>query len=140
MLAHQLLRGTLVAALCALSFEAAAIPEGPDYPSPAWIEREAANYAKTAEGPAEEAENPAFIARWEEQQLANQQSWNERWLNDPTWLGYPSGNTTQTPLCTVWFAQCSGNPFDYPDTDPFYVNEGEVTPFVIYDDGCARLS
>lgn len=49
-------------------------------------------------------------------------------------------NTPLTPLCTSWVGPCSGDPFRYPGTDPFYTNEADVIPVVFYDDGCARIS
>src|SRR4051812_42032490 len=76
MMHTRTLRRGCAAALLMLPLAALAIPEGPDYPSPGWIEREAANYAKTAEAAAEEINNPAFMLRWTQQMLANQQSWN----------------------------------------------------------------
>lgn len=134
-------------AISALLFAgtAFAIPEGPAPDTPEWFQREAQNYARTLEGPAEQAANPAFLQRLETQSLANQQSWNDRALADPSWLLTPSGNTFLTPLCSTWMEQCAGDPFRYPDAPgpdgaAFYENEAEVIPFVIYDDGCARIS
>ncbi|HEX4872760.1 MAG TPA: hypothetical protein VFV27_10630 [Nevskiaceae bacterium] len=122
-----------------LAFAAHAIPEGPDYPSPEWSAREAANYARTLEAPAEQAA-PAFQARLQAQNLANQQSFNDRILADPSWLGGASGNSPLTPLCSTWMFQCAGDPFRYPGVDGFYETEGEVIPVVFYDRGCARIS
>ncbi|MEQ1439017.1 hypothetical protein AAG565_06620 [Fontimonas sp. SYSU GA230001] len=132
----------LAALLCG---GARAIPEGPDFPSAEWTQREAANYARVGEGPAEQAANPDFLQRWEEQNLANTLAWNQRALDDPSWLIAPSGNTPVTPLCTVWREQCAGDPFRYPeapgpDGAPFYTNEADVIPVLFYDRGCARIS
>ena len=118
---------------------AAAIPEGPAPNTPAWVQREAANYAKTTEAPTEQLA-PAFMQRLLTQSAANEQQWLLRGISSPDWFIPTSGNTNVTPLCTSWMAQCVGDPFRYPATDSFYTNEAEVSPFVIYDDGCARLS
>jgi hypothetical protein len=122
-----------------------AVPEGPDYPSPEWGQRELANYAKVGEAPLEQAGNPVFLQRQVEQGLTNQQSWLARIAADPSWFGPPSGNTLVTPLCSTWTFQCTGDPFRYPeaagaDGAPFYTDEAEVIPVVFYDRGCARIS
>lgn len=70
---------------------ASAIPEGPDYPSPAWTAREAQNYAKVLEAPLEEVSNPAFVARWSTQSLLNVGSYLARDVADPSWLLASSG-------------------------------------------------
>ncbi len=59
---------------------------------------------------------------------------------DPTLAVSLSLNTPVTPLCTSYILQCAGDPFRYPGSDPFYESDGEVTPVVFYDSGCARLS
>lgn len=128
-----------VAASWLLSGTALAIPEGPAPNTPAWVQREALNYAKTTEAPTEQLA-PAFQARWLPQSIANLVDWNQRALGDSSWLLLPSGNTPVLPLCTTWALQCAGDPFRYPGFDPFYENEAEVIPVVIYDQGCARLS
>lgn len=120
------------------SFSALAIPEGPEPNTPEWFQREALNYARTLEGPTEQV-SPAFQQRLQMQNLANQMSFNQRAIDDPSWL-LVSGNTPLTPLCSTWMFQCAGDPFRYPGVDPFYDNDGEVTPFVYYDEGCARIS
>ncbi|WP_162932436.1 hypothetical protein [Solimonas sp. K1W22B-7] len=119
---------------------ASAIPEGPGFPSAAWTQRELANYARTLEGPAEQATNPAFLLRLELQGLTNTQQWLQRGLQDPSWLSPLAGNTLVLPLCASWAEQCTGDPYRYPGSDPFYDTEGEVTPVVFYDRGCARIS
>ena len=122
-------------AAVALSFSAqlaGAIPEGPPSGSPEWLARELGNYAKTTEAPAEQL-SPAFTQRSVEQGLANELEWLTRGLEDPSWLSPSSGNTQLTPLCASWGMQCVGDPF-------LYDHEAEVTPVVLYDDGCARLS
>jgi hypothetical protein len=122
-----------------------AIPEGPTYPSLEWTQREVLNLARTLEAPAEQALNPVFLLRWQEQGLANGLEWTQRGLADPSWLLLPSQNTPVTPLCATWGEQCTGDPFRYPDAPgadgaSFYANEAEVIPVVFYDQGCARIS
>ncbi len=115
------------------------------FPSAQWEQCEVQNFAKVSEAPLEQAANPDFLLRWQLQSQVNFQDWLQRSLDDPSWLGLPSGNTPQTPLCTTWGEQCTGDPFRYADADgpdgaAFHDDEAEVQPFVIYDDGCARLS
>lgn len=128
-------------AACALLLPslAQAIPEGPEPNTPAWFQREALNYARTLEAPTEEVTNPAFMLRLQTQSNTNTLELAQRDLADPTWI--TSGNVPVVlPLCASWAEPCVGDPFRYPGSDPFYDNEGEVSPFVIYDDGCARLT
>ncbi|HSW11368.1 MAG TPA: hypothetical protein VLI06_00925 [Solimonas sp.] len=117
-----------------------AIPEGPEHPSAEWTQRELQNYARTLEGPTEQATNPDFLLRLELQGAANLQQWLMRGIQDPSWLSPQAGNTAVLPLCTSWGEQCTGDPYRYPGVDPFYDTEGEVTPVVFYDRGCARIS
>jgi hypothetical protein len=122
-----------------------AIPEGPEYPSAQWLQRETQNYLRTTGGPAEQVLNPVFLLRLELQSLANIAEWNQRALDDPSWLLLPALDTPVTPLCATWAEQCAGDPFRYPGVDgpdgtPFYETEAEVIPVVIYDRDCARLS
>ncbi|MDX1453397.1 MAG: hypothetical protein R3183_12635, partial [Oleiphilaceae bacterium] len=117
-----------------------AVPEGPDFPSPEWTQRELMNYAKVSEAPLEQASNPVFMQRLTEQGLANFQSYIERSAADPSWTLSQGLNTPVTPLCTTWSMQCTGDPFRYPGVDPFFDEEAEVEPFVYYDEGCARIS
>lgn len=122
-----------------------AIPEGPEPNTPEWLQRELQNYSRTLEGPAEQAADPNFLQRLELQSQANILEWNMRALADPSWLLVPSGNTFLTPLCSTWAEQCAGDPYRYaaaegPDGAAFYADEAEVTPFVIYDEACARIS
>ncbi|WP_370307025.1 alpha/beta hydrolase family protein [Sinimarinibacterium flocculans] len=138
-------RAVIGAAVLLTSVAAQAVPEGPDYPSAEWTERELANYARTLEAPAEQAANPAFLLRWQTQGLANLAEWNQRALDDPSWLLLPALDTPLTPLCATWGEQCTGDPFRYPGVDgpdgaPFYDSEAEVVPVVFYDRACARLS
>ncbi|MGH8457265.1 MAG: alpha/beta hydrolase family protein, partial [Stenotrophobium sp.] len=85
-------------ALCAallLPAVASAIPEGPAYPSPAWTQREATNYAMVLQAPQEEVTNPAFLQQWQLQSLANLQSYIARDTTDPSWL------TVSSPAITA---------------------------------------
>lgn len=123
----------------ALPLLAQAIPEGPAPNTPDWAAREAANYARTLEAPAEQLA-AAFQQRLLPQSAANETAWLMRGVTDPDWFSPTSGNTNLTPLCTSWMLQCAGDPFRYPGVDPFYTDEAEVTPLVIYDEDCARLS
>ena len=63
-----------------------AIPEGPTYPSPEWLQREATNYATVLQAPVEEVSNPAFALPWTLQSVANALSLTQRDLADPSWL------------------------------------------------------
>ena len=115
------------------------------YPSAEWAQCEQANYAMVSQAPAEQAANPDFLERLRAQSQTNTLAWEARAQGDTSWLGAPSGNTGQTPLCTFWALQCAGDPYRYPDAPgpngkAFYDTEAEVIPFVIYDQGCARLS
>lgn len=130
------LLAVIAACICG---SAGAIPEGPEPNTPEWFQREALNYARTLEAPTEQ-QSPAFQQRLMAQNLANETEWLMRGANDPDWFSPQSGNTNFTPLCTSWMWQCAGDPFRYPGVDTFYDSEGEVTPFVYYDDGCARIS
>ena len=130
----------LISALAlAMPLLAQAIPEGPAPNTPEWALREAANYAHTLEGPTEQLA-VAFQQRLQTQATANTSEWLMRGITDPDWLSPQTGNTAVLPLCATWALQCSGDPFRYPGVDPFYENEAEVTPLVIYDEDCARIS
>lgn len=114
------------------------------YPSAEWAQCEQENYARTGEAPAEQSQ-PAFAAQWQLQGQLNQAAYLQRAADDPSWLDPRSGNSEFTPLCTSWNQQCVGDPFRYPGApgpngQAFYDNEGEVSPFVFYDQGCARIS
>lgn len=129
----------LAVVLCLASAAVRAIPEGPEPNTPEWAQREAANYARTTEAPAEQLA-PAFQQRLQTQGVANEAEWLMRGAGDPDWFSPQSGNTNLTPLCASWALQCAGDPFRYPGVDPFYEAEAEVQPLVIYDRDCARLS
>lgn len=131
-------RQVIAAALLCAPWLAMAIPEGPEHPSAEWTARELGNYAKTLEGPLEQASNPVFLLRLQVQSLANTAEWTLRGVADPSWITAP--NLPVLPLCATWAEQCAGDPFRYPGTDSFYESEAEVTPVVFYDAACARLS
>jgi hypothetical protein len=99
----------------------------PQYPSDAWFEREARNYARTQEAPQEQAEDPVFQQRWREQSLENYRIYLERQA-DGTWPWESRGN-----LCQYWSEPCTGDPFRYPGVDPFYTAEGEVAELAFFD-------
>src|SRR5581483_7990655 len=88
MLGNQAVKTLLAAALCAGALwpcATPAIPEGPAYPSAEWLQREAQNYAKVAEAPAEQL-NPAFLQRTLTQGLTNTLALVQRDTLDPSWL------------------------------------------------------
>lgn len=137
---RRLTTTTLILALCLTAgaglLAAPAVAqseEDPPYPSEAWTAREAANYARTQEAPQAQAQDPAFLQRWQQQSLANALEYQQRNLDDPDWRS--TGN-----LCSTWGEQCTGDPFRYPGVDPFYDDEGVVEPVVFLDRGGARLS
>lgn len=79
-------RMLLATALLACPVVALAIPEGPEPNTPAWFEREAANYARTLEAPTEQLGNPAFLRVWTATNTRNIADYAARALNDPSWL------------------------------------------------------
>jgi hypothetical protein len=87
---HARLRHLLSCAALLIPATAIAIPEGPAYPSAAWTQREAANYAITLQGPIEEVSNPAFLQRLTAQSAANLESYILRDVTDPSWLAVSS--------------------------------------------------
>lgn len=102
------------------------------------------NFARVSEAPREQAANPVFLQRLQDQSLANLQAYLARLAADPSYLpaspGGVSLNTPVTPLCATWGLQCAGDPFRYPGVDPFYEQEAVVEPVVYYDRECARIS
>lgn len=97
-----------------------------------FAEAEARNFAMTGQAPAQQAADPAFLARWQEQSLANFLEYQQRGVDDPDWSS--TGN-----LCSTWSEQCTGDPFRYPGVDPFY-ERAVVEPVAFLDRGGARLS
>ena len=98
------------------------------------------------ESTTEQAQQPAFNTAIASQGAANTSDWTARSVADTSWLSPLSGDTATTPVCATWGTpSCVGDPFRYaaatgPDGASFYANEAVVTPFVIYDSECARLS
>ena len=136
-----------VMALAALvvSGSALAIPEGPELNTPEWFQREASNYAKTLEAATEQASNPDFEITWQLRSNSNRDDWNARALADPSWVGYPSGNSPDTPAGAQWSSVAASDPTRYPDAEgpngrSFYENEAEAITVVLYDAGCSRVS
>lgn len=107
-----------VTLLC-LAGAGAAVPEGPEYPSAEWFQREAQNYAKTQEEPEAQMASPGFQTRWNAQGAANLATYLERSAAG-TWPWEHRGN-----LCAYWNEQCTGEPFFYPGVDPFYDEEAD---------------
>lgn len=122
----------LVGAFPALAQEPAEPQPELPYPSVEWAAREAANFARVGEAPIEQAADPAFLQRLQEQTLENFQSFAARQLADPDWR--TTGN-----LCETWGQQCVGDPYRYPGVDDFYDN-AVVEPVAFLDRGGARLS
>ncbi len=98
----------------------------PCYPDPAWFAREAANFAKVSEAPAAQAADPNFAVQWNAQGTQNRLEYSQRTIDDPNWS---SGENA----CSSWSGPCTGDPFLYPGTDPFYDEIGEVIPVNFYD-------
>lgn len=61
--------------LVGLAVPASGQTTDPVYPSPEWFEREAANFATVSQAPLEQASDPDFQLRWNEQSTANRQSY-----------------------------------------------------------------
>ncbi len=129
---------------------AGGVPDDPkcgSYASPSaeFAACEAKNFARISEAPREQLTNPIFVQRLLELGLANTGDYLMRALSDPSrlLLSPPmsvSLNTPLTPLCATYALPCSGDPFRYPDIDPFYKNEAVVEKVDFYDRDCARLS
>ncbi len=107
----------------------------PTYPSPEWFAREASNYAITLQAPTEQASDPEFQLRWNDQSTANRLDYFERRYVTNTWPWDSTGN-----ICNHWSGPCSGDPYLYPGVDPFYETEGDVTEVIFFDAGGALLS
>jgi hypothetical protein len=72
----------------------------------AFAEAESRNYARTLQAPTQQATDPAFLARWQEQSAANALEFAA--------LGPVRALATTGNLCREWAQQCSGDPFRYP--------------------------
>lgn len=126
------------------------VPDDPkcgsyDSPSAEFAACEAKNFARVSEAPREELSNPTFMQRLLELSVSNFADYLLRGANDPSrvLLSPPmsvSLNTPLTPLCATYALPCAGDPFRYPDIDPFYRDEAVVEKIEFYDRDCARLS
>ena len=92
--------------------------------------REAANFARVGQAPAQQLADPAFTARWQQQSLAN--------FAEFLSLGPERAAATTGNLCREWAEQCTGDPFRYPGVDPFY-ETADVVPVSFLDRGGAQL-
>ena len=92
--------------------------------------REAANFSRVGQAPAQQLADPSFTARWQQQSLAN--------IADFIALGPQRALATTGNLCREWAEQCTGDPFRYPGVDPFY-DRADVTPVSFLDRGGAQL-
>jgi hypothetical protein len=104
----------------------------PEHPSPEWTERELRNYERANQAARDHGADPDFQVRWQEQSAANFLEYQQRQAEDPAWQS--DGN-----ICKEWSEQCTGDPYRYPEVDPFY--EGAIVePVAFLDRGGARLS
>jgi hypothetical protein len=92
--------------------------------------REAANFARVAQAPTQQASDPAFGLRWQQQSLANSLEFAQ--------LGPARALATTGNLCREWAEPCTGDPFRYPGVDPFY-DRADVEPVTFLDRGGAQL-
>ncbi len=125
---------TVVAGL-AIAPTASAQSSEPIYPSPEWFQREAENFSTVSDAPAEQASDPDFQMRWNEQSAANREHYLTRRYVTNTWPWDSSGNA-----CNSWSGPCTGDPYLYPGVDPFYDNEGLVSEVIYFDADGALLS
>lgn len=110
----------------------AADGDDPEYPSIAWYERENGNYAMTRQAPREQRTG-AFQERLQRQSKANAAEFARQQVEEPGWRR--AGNVGAT-----WGETAAGDPFRYPESDPFYDGVGERTRVAFYDAEGARLS
>jgi hypothetical protein len=124
------------AALCVLGIvPAGAASSEPVYPSPEWFAREAQNFATVSQAPIEQATDPDFQMRWNDQSTANRLYYMKSRYVDGTWPWDSSGNA-----CNHWSGPCTGDPYLYPGVDPFYDDEGLVQEVIYFDADGALLS
>ncbi|MEA2433406.1 MAG: hypothetical protein QOG54_863 [Actinomycetota bacterium] len=107
----------------------------PAYPSPEWFAREAQNFATVSQAPLEQASDPDFQQRWNDQSTANRLYYLQSRYVDMTWPWDSSGNA-----CNHWSGPCTGDPYLYPGVDPFYENEGMNEEVIYFDADGALLS
>jgi alpha-beta hydrolase superfamily lysophospholipase len=133
-------RKLVASTLCAISTVVLAPPAfsqtaEPGYPSPEWFEREARNFSTVSQAPAEQASDPDFQLRWNQQSAANREHYTRRRYIENSWPWDSTGN-----LCNHWSGPCTGDPYLYPGVDPFYEDEGLVQEVIYFDAGDALLS
>jgi len=126
---------TAIASLLALSVPAFGQTAEPSYPSPEWFQREADNYAMTSQAPLEQAADPDFQQRWNDQSTENRLFYLQSRYVDMTWPWDSTGNA-----CNHWSGPCTGDPYRYPGVDAFYENEGTVEEVIYFDSEGALLS
>jgi hypothetical protein len=107
----------------------------PAYPSPEWFDREARNFSTVSQAPTEQASDPDFQLRWNQQSAANREEYTRRRYVENSWPWDSTGN-----LCNHWSGPCTGDPYLYPGVDPFYEEEGLVEDVIYFDAGGALLS
>jgi len=100
----------------------------PQYPSPEWFQREAENFATVSQAPLEQATDPDFQIRWNQQSAENREHYTRRRYIENTWWWDSTGN-----LCNHWSGPCTGHPYLYPGVDSFYENEGLVEEAIYFD-------
>jgi hypothetical protein len=125
----------VIGALFGAAAPAGAQATEPTYPSPEWFQREAENYAITSQAPLEQATDPDFQVRWNEQSTENRTEYTQRRYVDNTWWWDSTGN-----LCNHWSFVCTGDPYLYPGVDSFYETEGLVEEAIYFDADGALLS
>jgi hypothetical protein len=114
--------------VCVAGLLAAALAAPASAQDAGFAEAEAANYARTLQAPQQQAADPEFLARWQEQSLAN--------FAEFAALGRVAETTGN--VCREWAEQCTGDPYRYPGVDPFY-EQADVLPVSFLDRGGAQL-
>lgn len=129
---RSVLRRRVSALLTAAAVLLLAAPVGAQEAGPDFAAREAQNFARVGQAPAQQLADPEFVTRWQQQSAVNTVDYAQRQLADRAWRS--DGN-----LCKEWAEQCTGDPFRYPGVDPFY-DDATVEPVSFLDRGGARLS
>ena len=101
--------------------------------SPEFTQCEVENLAKVSEAPNEQVASMEFQQRLRTQSIANFAEFTQRTATDMFW------NSTEN-ICATWGENCVGDPFRYPESDPWYGTIGVVTPVNFYDSEGARLN
>lgn len=126
---------SLLVGLALAAIPQPALADEPAYPSAEWADREARNFATVSQAPSEQAADPDFQMRWNEQSTANFEHYFTRRYVESSWPWDSSGNA-----CNHWSGPCTGDPYLYPGVDPFYEEEGRVQEVIYFDSGDALLS